>query len=356
VEREYNPTPHTFTTTQQTPILSAHPTHFHSTLPGHTAAPTLAATLPTTHDPYNMTTTLHTTHIPPYNPHNLPTTYTPLTTLPPLFPPSSTILDLLTRFHPAYPDVVTLSPTSLPTPPPHLVGTLHTGALHWWKPTPTNTSKSTSPTSPFTLPMTRSFAKPFLPPSKAPPSNGSRPSHHTLSTTSAPSHTCLPLTSLAAACTKLLQYHSSASSKNKARCSGHLSIASARLPFAPYTSIKRWYSSAWPSPFNPAPSPTTSTSTHLPLWTSWSCVPPITSVWRKYKPSIQNFAMIMHPLPPTPPHNPLSWSKTTRTPTTPFHQIRSPKCSQISPPWRGFTGRPHPTTTQDDNSPQRRHD
>jgi len=76
-ESEYNPTPHTFTTTQQTPILSAHPTHFHSTLPGHTAAATPAVTLLTTHVPYNMPTTLHTTHIPPYNPHNLPTTHIP---------------------------------------------------------------------------------------------------------------------------------------------------------------------------------------------------------------------------------------------------------------------------------------
>ena len=76
-ESEYNPTPHTFTTTQQTPILSTHQTHFHSTLPGNTAAHTPAATLPTTQIlPYNMPTTLHTTHIPPYNnPHTLPTTY-----------------------------------------------------------------------------------------------------------------------------------------------------------------------------------------------------------------------------------------------------------------------------------------
>jgi len=64
-----------FTTTQQTPILSAHPTHFPSTLPGHIAAPTPAATLPTTHVPYNMPTTLHTTHIPPYNPHNFTSTF-----------------------------------------------------------------------------------------------------------------------------------------------------------------------------------------------------------------------------------------------------------------------------------------
>jgi len=76
-ESEYNPTPHTFTATQQTLILSTHPTHFHSILPGHTAAPTPAATLPTTHVPYNMLTSLHTIHIPSYNPHHLPTTHIP---------------------------------------------------------------------------------------------------------------------------------------------------------------------------------------------------------------------------------------------------------------------------------------
>jgi len=67
-ESEYNPTPHTFTTTQQTLIPSTHPTHFPSTQPGHTAALTPAATIPTTQIPYNVPTTLHTTHVPPYNP------------------------------------------------------------------------------------------------------------------------------------------------------------------------------------------------------------------------------------------------------------------------------------------------
>jgi len=123
-ESEYNPTPHTFTTTQQTPILSTHHTHFHSTLPGNTTAPTPAATLPTTHiPPYNMPTTLHTTHIPPYNPHNLPTTH--------FSHPRS----------PSYPSSpATISPTQAPSPfhqfhrqhpPPHPVGTFHTGTLHW---------------------------------------------------------------------------------------------------------------------------------------------------------------------------------------------------------------------------------
>jgi len=86
-ECEYNPTPHTFTTTQQTPILSTHTTHFHSTLPGNTAAPIPAATLPTTHIlPYNMPTTLHTTHIPLYNPHNLPNTHIPPHNFSSIFP------------------------------------------------------------------------------------------------------------------------------------------------------------------------------------------------------------------------------------------------------------------------------
>ena len=89
-ESEYNPTPHTFTTTQQTPIPSTHPPHFPPTQPGLTAPPTPAATLPTTQIPYNIPTTLHTTHVPPYNPQYLPTTHipptSPHTTLPPPSP------------------------------------------------------------------------------------------------------------------------------------------------------------------------------------------------------------------------------------------------------------------------------
>ncbi|XP_027932942.1 extensin-like [Vigna unguiculata] len=115
-ESEYNPTPHTFTTTQQTPILSSHPTHFPSTLPGHIVAPNPAATLPTTQAQYNLPTTLHVTHIPPYNPHYLPTTHTPLTTSPLPFPPLSTTPFPRTRYHPTNPDVATPSPTSSLTP------------------------------------------------------------------------------------------------------------------------------------------------------------------------------------------------------------------------------------------------
>ena len=78
------------------------------------------------------------------------------------------------------------------------------------KPTLTNTLKSTSPISPYTLPKTQFFAKSFPPPSKALLSNGSQPSHLTLSTASTPSHTCSKLISLAAARIKLLQSPSSA--------------------------------------------------------------------------------------------------------------------------------------------------
>ena len=76
-ESEYNPTPHTFTTTQQTPIPSTHP---------HTATPTPAATLPTTQIPYNTPSTLYTTHVPPYNPQYLPTSHIPPHNLTSTFP------------------------------------------------------------------------------------------------------------------------------------------------------------------------------------------------------------------------------------------------------------------------------
>jgi len=76
-ESEYNPSRHTFTSTQQTPVTSTHPHHFPSGQPGLTAPPTPAPTLPTTHIPYNIPTALHTTHIPPYNPQYLPTTHIP---------------------------------------------------------------------------------------------------------------------------------------------------------------------------------------------------------------------------------------------------------------------------------------
>jgi len=60
-ESEYNPTPHTFTTTQQTPVTSTHPHHFPSGLPGLTAPqppplPSLPPRSPTTYPP-------------PYTPH-----------------------------------------------------------------------------------------------------------------------------------------------------------------------------------------------------------------------------------------------------------------------------------------------
>jgi len=130
-ESEYNPTPHTFTTTQQTPIPSTHPTHFPSTQPGHTVAPTPAATLPTTQIPYNIPTTLHTTHVPQYNPQYLPTAHIPPHNLTSTFPaminhPIPLHLLLRTSL-----GVAILSPTSSPTPPTCPVGTLHTGPLYW---------------------------------------------------------------------------------------------------------------------------------------------------------------------------------------------------------------------------------
>ena len=94
-ESEYNTTPHTFTTTQQTPIPSTHPTHFPSTQLGHTATPTHAATLPTTQVPYNI-----------------PITFPPSATTTPT--QTSSPLHRLHRQH----------------PPSCPVGTLHTGPLH----------------------------------------------------------------------------------------------------------------------------------------------------------------------------------------------------------------------------------
>jgi len=69
-ESEYNPTLHTFTTTQQTPPASTHPHHLPSGHPGLTAPST-------THAPHNIPPALHTTYIPPYNPQYLPTTHIP---------------------------------------------------------------------------------------------------------------------------------------------------------------------------------------------------------------------------------------------------------------------------------------
>ena len=132
-ESEYNPTPHTFTTTQQTPILSTHHTHFHSTLPRNTATPTPAATLPTTHiPPYNMPTTLHTTHIPPYNnPHTLSTTHIPPHNFTSTFPTLVHHPIPLTRYHPLNLGTVILLPILSPTLP-----SLPSGNLSHWNATP----------------------------------------------------------------------------------------------------------------------------------------------------------------------------------------------------------------------------
>jgi len=69
-ESEYNPTPHTFTSTQQTTLTTTHPQQFPPGHPGLTAPST-------THVPHNIPNTLHTAYVPPYNPPYLPTTHIP---------------------------------------------------------------------------------------------------------------------------------------------------------------------------------------------------------------------------------------------------------------------------------------
>ena len=89
-ESEYNPTPHTFTTTQQTPIISTHHTNIHPTIPIHTATPT------------------------PLPPFPLPIYH--LITSPLLSLPSSITPFDHTRCHPNHPSVATLSLMLSPTP------------------------------------------------------------------------------------------------------------------------------------------------------------------------------------------------------------------------------------------------
>jgi len=168
-ESEYNPTPHTFTTTQQTPIPSTHPTHLPSNQPGHTTAPTPAATFPTTQIPYNIPTTLHTTQVPPYNPQYLPTSHIPPHNLTSTFPTMITQPIPPTCSLPTSPDAVTPSPTLSPTPLFLPNGNLSPWTAILVRPTLTNTSKSTSPMSPCTRPKTQSFAKPSPPPSRVLP-------------------------------------------------------------------------------------------------------------------------------------------------------------------------------------------
>jgi len=85
-ESEYNPTPHTFTTTQQTPIPSIHPAHFPSTQPGHTVALPLLLPSPLPRFPtiYPSRYTLHMFHPTTHSIFRQPTS--PLRTLPPPSP------------------------------------------------------------------------------------------------------------------------------------------------------------------------------------------------------------------------------------------------------------------------------
>jgi len=108
-ESEYNPTPHTFTSTQQTPLTTTHPQHLPPNHPGLTAPLT-------THIPHNLPTTLHTAYVPPYNPPYLPTTHIPPHNITSTFP---TMINHPLPPHaptPTSPDAATRSQTLSLTP------------------------------------------------------------------------------------------------------------------------------------------------------------------------------------------------------------------------------------------------
>ena len=74
-ESEYNPTLHTFTITQQSPIISIHHTNIHhpTTIPKHPTRSNPVTTFPTTHiPPHHFTTTFPTIICHPIPPHPLP--------------------------------------------------------------------------------------------------------------------------------------------------------------------------------------------------------------------------------------------------------------------------------------------
>ena len=190
-------------------------------------------------------------HLPPPPPSPPPTSYlttslppfplpiSHLTTLHQPFPPSSTISSPLTRYHSHNLGVATLLLISSPTPL-----SLPSGNLSHWtviqaRQIQTITSKYISLMSPSTLLMMPFSARPFLPPSKAPPSNGLPPYHHTPSIALTPSRTCSLLTSLAVAHIKPQLSLFLASDRNKRRRFRPLSTASIRLPSAHHTLTKR---------------------------------------------------------------------------------------------------------------------
>jgi len=109
-ESEYNPTPHTFTTTQKIPIISTHYTNIHPTIPRH----------------------------PPLLP---PISHLITSALPSLR--SSTIPFHHTRYHPNYPSIATLSLTPSPTHLSSSSGNPSPWTTIWEKLTLTSTSKST---------------------------------------------------------------------------------------------------------------------------------------------------------------------------------------------------------------------
>jgi len=174
-------------------------------------------------------------------------------------------------------------------------GNLSHGTVIQTRPIQTSTSKSISPMSPSTL-LTMSFStRPSLPPSKAPPSNGLPPCHHTPSITLTPSPTCSLLTSPAAAHIKLQPSLFFALEKNKMRRSELSSTALVRLPSAHHTLTKKWFFSVWHSLSNPTLSPTTFAYTQSPPCMNWSSAPRTTSAWKGCKLSTQNSATTIHP-------------------------------------------------------------
>ena len=102
-------------------------------------------------------------------------------------------------------------------------------------------------------------------------------------------------------------------------------IMTHQLPFAYHTLISKWYLNAWHSLSNPAPSPTTSTSTHPPPCMNWSSVPRTTSAWKRCKLSIQKFCNDYTPSAPTPPTQPSRLDPRPRKPREPRFTRYTPR-------------------------------
>ena len=105
------------------------------------------------------------------------------------------------------------------------------------------------------------------------------------------------------------------------------------------------------------PKPTWASHTHLPPCTNSSCMQSTMSTWRKCKHFTLNSATTTQPPPPTPPHN-LTHA------LIPAHANPANLASPYTPPYRNPfphtrrspPSRSNPFTTQDNHTPQRRHD